>query len=160
RRRAGARVAATRGAVQQLRVSLAENGRGPRIPGRLGGALEAVRRIVDHAAPRLPRARARVRRPRRNGRAASGGPRRAAARTRRRRGGKPRAGRDGARADLAVKTSAALLAASLASAAYAQSPEDLAEGLRLYTQKGNCQACHGWAGDGRKMDSQMPDGAN
>jgi hypothetical protein len=37
---------------------------------------------------------------------------------------------------------------------------DIAEGLRLYQQKGNCQTCHGWAGDGRKMDSQMPDGAN
>jgi hypothetical protein len=32
--------------------------------------------------------------------------------------------------------------------------------MRLFRQKGNCQACHGWAGDGRKMDSQMPDGAN
>ena len=44
----------------------------------------------------------------------------------------------------------------------AQSPDpaDLAEGMRLYQQKGNCQACHGWAGDGRKMDNQMPDGAN
>jgi hypothetical protein len=37
---------------------------------------------------------------------------------------------------------------------------DLAEGMRLFQQKGNCQACHGWAGDGRKMDNQMPDGAN
>jgi len=47
-------------------------------------------------------------------------------------------------------------------AAHAQAPDpgDLAEGLRLYLNKGNCQACHGWAGDGRKMDSQMPDGAN
>jgi hypothetical protein len=42
----------------------------------------------------------------------------------------------------------------------AQAPDDLADGIRLYLQKGNCQACHGWAGDGRKMDSQMPDGAN
>ena len=32
--------------------------------------------------------------------------------------------------------------------------------MRLYLQKGDCQACHGWAADGRKMDSQMPDGAN
>ena len=39
-------------------------------------------------------------------------------------------------------------------------PADLAAGFRLFRQKGNCQACHGWAGDGRKMDSQMPDGAN
>ena len=37
---------------------------------------------------------------------------------------------------------------------------DLAEGMRLFQQKGDCQACHGWAGDGRKMDSQMPDGAD
>jgi mono/diheme cytochrome c family protein len=37
---------------------------------------------------------------------------------------------------------------------------DVADGMRLYQQKGNCQACHGWAGDGRKTDSQMPDGAN
>ena len=35
---------------------------------------------------------------------------------------------------------------------------DIAEGMRLYQQKGNCQACHGWAGDGHKTDSQMPDG--
>jgi hypothetical protein len=46
--------------------------------------------------------------------------------------------------------------------ARAQSPDpaDIAAGLRLFRQKGNCQACHGWAGDGRKLDSQMPDGAN
>jgi len=37
---------------------------------------------------------------------------------------------------------------------------DIAEGMRLFQQKGNCQACHGWAGDGHKTDSQMPDGAN
>jgi len=44
----------------------------------------------------------------------------------------------------------------------AQAPDasDVAEGARLFRQKGNCQACHGWAGDGRKMDTQMPDGAN
>ncbi len=50
----------------------------------------------------------------------------------------------------------------LAGAARAQSPDpaDIADGMRLFQQKGNCQACHGWAGDGRKMDSQMPDGAN
>jgi hypothetical protein len=53
----------------------------------------------------------------------------------------------------------ALLAAS---AVQAQAPDaaDVAEGMRLFRQKGNCQACHGWAGDGRKMDNQMPDGAN
>ena len=36
----------------------------------------------------------------------------------------------------------------------------IAAGMRLFRQKGDCQACHGWAGDGRKIDSQMPDGAN
>ena len=40
------------------------------------------------------------------------------------------------------------------------SADDIAEGMRIYRQKGDCQACHGWAADGRKMDSQMPDGAN
>jgi mono/diheme cytochrome c family protein len=40
------------------------------------------------------------------------------------------------------------------------SDSDIAEGMRLYQQKGNCQACHGWSGDGHKSDSQMPDGAN
>jgi len=44
--------------------------------------------------------------------------------------------------------------------AQAPDPSDLAEGLRLYQQKGNCQACHGWSGDGHKADNQMPDGAN
>src|SRR5437667_6330165 len=44
----------------------------------------------------------------------------------------------------------------------AQAPDtaDVAEGMRLYLHKGDCQACHGWAADGRKMDSQMPDGSN
>jgi len=37
---------------------------------------------------------------------------------------------------------------------------DLAAGLRIYRQKADCQACHGWAGDGRNMDTQMPSGAN
>src|SRR5258705_13860117 len=46
--------------------------------------------------------------------------------------------------------------------AQVQAPDaaDVAEGMRLYLQKGDCQACHGWAADGRKMDSQMPDGSN
>ena len=50
----------------------------------------------------------------------------------------------------------------IGSSAGAQTPsaDDIAEGMRLYRQKGDCQACHGWAADGRKMDSQMPDGAN
>src|SRR5205814_5809574 len=47
-----------------------------------------------------------------------------------------------------------------AAPAQAPDPADIAEGMRLYLQKGDCQACHGWAADGRKMDSQMPDGSN
>ena|SRR5579864_1762446 len=45
-------------------------------------------------------------------------------------------------------------------AAQVQAPDasDIAEGMRLYQQKANCQACHGWAADGRKADNQMPDG--
>src|SRR5262245_50449797 len=56
----------------------------------------------------------------------------------------------------------ALLTLALTAAARAQTPDpaDIADGMRIFQQKGNCQACHGWAGDGRKMDSQMPDGAN
>jgi hypothetical protein len=46
------------------------------------------------------------------------------------------------------------------SAVWAQSPDDIRAGQQLFLQKANCQACHGWAGDGRKMDEQMPDGAN
>jgi hypothetical protein len=56
---------------------------------------------------------------------------------------------------------ATLLVASFAPAvAQALDPADLAEGMRLFQQKASCSACHGWAGDGRKMDNQMPDGAN
>jgi hypothetical protein len=60
----------------------------------------------------------------------------------------------------------AIVAAVLfASSAHGQEQQplnasDVADGMRLYQQKGNCQACHGWAGDGHKADSQMPDGAN
>ncbi len=55
-----------------------------------------------------------------------------------------------------------LLALLFGSVAWAQAadPSDIAEGGRLFRQKANCQSCHGWAGDGRKMDTQMPDGAN
>jgi len=52
--------------------------------------------------------------------------------------------------------------ASAMATALTQAPDtsDVAEGMRLYLQKGDCQSCHGWAADGRKMDSQMPDGSN
>ena len=55
---------------------------------------------------------------------------------------------------------AAVQVSTLPLAAHTPEASDIAEGARLFRQKGNCQSCHGWAGDGRKMDSQMPDGAN
>jgi len=68
------------------------------------------------------------------------------------------------RARRAILTFAAfagvLLVAPVHLAAQTPDASDIAEGARLFRQKGNCQSCHGWAGDGRKMDSQMPDGAN
>ena len=51
-------------------------------------------------------------------------------------------------------------AAVIVLSAQAPDPDDVAEGMRLYRTKGDCQTCHGWAADGRKMDTQMPDGAN
>ena len=66
---------------------------------------------------------------------------------------------------LAIPAAAAIMAVALAAEAPGQEqkppdPGDVADGMRLFHQKGNCQACHGWAGDGRKTDSQMPDGPN
>jgi hypothetical protein len=55
---------------------------------------------------------------------------------------------------------AALFVAPQAQGQEQPNASDVADGMRLYEQKGNCQSCHGWAGDGRKTDSQMPDGAN
>src|SRR6266849_3868525 len=40
------------------------------------------------------------------------------------------------------------------------SESDIADGMRLYQQKADCKACHGWAGDGHDKESQMPTGAN
>src|SRR5258708_39914131 len=57
----------------------------------------------------------------------------------------------------------ALVVAALgfaAARAQALDPGDVAAGMRLFRQTGGCQLCHGWAADGRKMDNQMPDGAN
>src|SRR5262245_7211612 len=42
----------------------------------------------------------------------------------------------------------------------APSADDVAEGMRIFRQKADCQTCHGWAGDGKKMDTQMPDAPN
>jgi mono/diheme cytochrome c family protein len=54
----------------------------------------------------------------------------------------------------------ALLAAPSLAGGQGPDPTDIAAGMRIYRQKGDCQSCHGWAADGRKMDNQMPDGAN
>ena len=72
-----------------------------------------------------------------------------------------RLGRLGWLAPVVIGTAigAQLLIGSVA-VAQAPDPEDVAEGMRLYRTKGDCQSCHGWAADGRKMDTQMPDGAN
>jgi hypothetical protein len=68
-----------------------------------------------------------------------------------------------------MKTTIACLAAALvllpaarpvAQAPAMPDPADVAEGMRIYRTKADCQTCHGWAADGRKMDTQMPDGAN
>ena len=60
-----------------------------------------------------------------------------------------------------VIVAAALLFGFVTSASAEELDADgLKDGLRLFRQKGNCQACHGWSGDGRKMDSQMPYGSN
>src|SRR3954466_1785313 len=53
-----------------------------------------------------------------------------------------------------------IASSAVVTATRAADANDIAEGMRLFQQKGNCQSCHGWAGDGRKTDSQMPDGAN
>jgi len=58
---------------------------------------------------------------------------------------------------LATGASAPVRAQAQAPAA---DPEDVAEGMRIYRTKADCQTCHGWAGDGRKMDTQMPDAPN
>ncbi len=53
-----------------------------------------------------------------------------------------------------------IVGAPVRAQAPAADPLDVAEGMRIYRQKADCQSCHGWAADGRKMDTQMPDGAN
>jgi mono/diheme cytochrome c family protein len=63
-------------------------------------------------------------------------------------------------AALTAAVAGAVLVSTLLLAAQTPDASDIAEGARLFRQKGNCQSCHGWAGDGRKMDEQMPDGAD
>ncbi len=62
------------------------------------------------------------------------------------------------RAFVLAIVAAAFSAPGGAQAPAAPAPADLAEGMRLYQQKGDCRACHGWAADGVKSDNQMPDG--
>ncbi|HLH96672.1 MAG TPA: cytochrome c [Xanthobacteraceae bacterium] len=49
---------------------------------------------------------------------------------------------------------------SMGAQAQSVDPADIAAGERLFHRDAHCQACHGWAGDGHKMDNQMPDGAD
>jgi cytochrome c553 len=65
----------------------------------------------------------------------------------------------------ALAIAAALAFAALAFAALAPSTASADEasvsrGQSIFESRGACQACHGWAADGVKMDNQMPDGAN
>ena len=50
--------------------------------------------------------------------------------------------------------------AGLSVQAQVPSENSIAAGQRIYHQKADCQACHGWSGNGEKMDYQSPDGAN
>ena len=60
----------------------------------------------------------------------------------------------------ALVLAGALLLAVPAAQTPTPDPADIAEGMRLYQQKADCRACHGWAADGVKSDNQMPDGPN
>jgi mono/diheme cytochrome c family protein len=61
-------------------------------------------------------------------------------------------------ATISVSGSTFLGAQDQAAPAKAPDAGDISEGLRLYQQKADCRACHGWAADGHKSDNQMPDG--
>src|SRR5262245_24227650 len=56
-------------------------------------------------------------------------------------------------AALSLAVSVPCLAVSLtrAQAPDAPDPADIAAGMRIFRSKADCQTCHGWAGDGRKM---------
>jgi hypothetical protein len=55
-----------------------------------------------------------------------------------------------------------VLLIAVASSVNAQTPDpaDVRAGAQIFRQRGDCQACHGWAADGRKMNNEMPDGAD
>jgi hypothetical protein len=61
---------------------------------------------------------------------------------------------------ITFSTLAVLLLGSVPVRAQAADPADIAEGMRLFHHEADCQACHGWAADGRKVDNQMPNGAD
>ena len=48
-----------------------------------------------------------------------------------------------------VALASALMTMFVIAAAQTSDASDVAEGMRLYLQKGDCQSCHGWAADGR-----------
>ena len=56
----------------------------------------------------------------------------------------------------------ALISIAAGATSWAQSadPQDIAAGADIFHKKADCQICHGWAGDGRKIESQAADGAN
>jgi hypothetical protein len=61
---------------------------------------------------------------------------------------------------LGLALQAFLLPSMALALAQAPDPADVRAGAELFRQKADCQACHGWAGDGQKMNNEMPDGAN
>mgnify|MGYP003350972563 CR=1 FL=1 len=56
----------------------------------------------------------------------------------------------------AVAFAVVVLAPAVASA----DEDSIRQGQSIFRAKANCQICHGWAGDGVKMETQAPDGAN
>jgi hypothetical protein len=61
---------------------------------------------------------------------------------------------------MAAATAAVVLVVTPIAQAQSPDPADIAAGADIFRKKADCQVCHGWAGDGRKMDSQVADGAN
>jgi hypothetical protein len=60
----------------------------------------------------------------------------------------------------AIATLAVPLLNAPATRAQTPDPADITAGMNLFRQKAGCELCHCWAADGRKMENQMPDGAN
>lgn len=64
------------------------------------------------------------------------------------------------RAGTAVLALVAAAVLTTSAAMAQQDPDKVRSGQNIWRSKANCQTCHGWSGDGVKMDTQMPDGAN